>query len=144
MLDSHNYAYVAQTSSVTVYGIGSLSNIVNEGTVSYAAGSVPRAITLDRSDSFVYTANEGAGTISGFGISGSGSLNEISGSPMAGPPNVSALVADNTGDYMVAVGYDANTGIRLYSIASTGALTQVAQTGSGANDAYPALVAMTH
>ena len=144
VLDSNNYLYTAQTSSVTVYGISSITSIADEGTVSYAAGSVPRAVTLSLDDSFLYTANEGAGTISGFGISGSGSLNEVAGSPVAGPPNVSALGVDNTGDYMVAVGYDANTGVRLYSISSTGALTQVVATGSGANDEYPALVAMTH
>ena len=143
-LDGNNYAYIAQTSSLTVYGISSLSSIVDEGTVSYTEGSAPRAVTLSRKDNYVYTANEGAGTISGFGISGSGQLNEVSGSPVAGPANVSALGADNTGDYLLAVGYNANTGVRLYSIASTGALTQVAQAGSGADDAYPALVAMTH
>ena len=143
-LDANNYAYIAQTGSVSVFGITSLTDVVDEGKVTYPAGSVPRSITLSQSNSFVYTANEGAGTISGFAVSGSGSLNEITGSPVAGPANVSALGMDNSGDYMVAVGYDAGAGVRLYSIGSSGALTQVAEAGSGTNDAYPALVAMTH
>ncbi len=142
-VDANNYAYVAQTTSMTVYGITS-SGITNEGTVGYATGSVPRSVTLSHSDNYVYTANEGAGTISGFGISGSGTLNAASGSPFAGPTNVSALGADNTGNYLVAVGYDASTGVRLYSVSAVGVLTQVAAAGTGTVTTYPALLAMTH
>ncbi len=142
-LDANNYLYVAQTNSVSVYGITS-SAYTSQGTVTYASGSVPRGITLSTNNQYVYTANEGAGTISAFGISGSGALNSLSGSPFAGPANVSALGVDNTGGYLVAVGYDANAGVQLYSISSAGVLSQVNATGSGTNTAFPALVAMTH
>ena len=139
--DANNYAYSAQTRSVSVYGIG--STIASEGTIQ-SSGLVPRGITLNKTYNNVFTANEGSGTISSYAISGSGGLNQLASSPFAGPPNVSALAVDNTGAYMVAVGYDANTGVRLYSLSSTGALTQVAQAPSGTSTLLPALVAMTH
>ena len=141
--DANNYAYIARTSSLGVYAVGS-GSVPEVSTLTYAAGSVPRSVTLTKSYSYVYTADEGAGTIAGFGIGGNGSLTAVTGSTFAGPPNVAALAVDNTGDYMVAVGYDANTGVRLYTISSAGVLSQVAASGSGSNSAYPALVAMTH
>ncbi len=142
-LDANNYAYIAQTNSVSVYGIGS-TTIDTEGTTDYGTGLTPRGVALSQSGGYVYTANEAAGTISGFGIGGSGALTAVSGSPFAGPANVSALGFDKSGGYAVAVGYDASAGVRLYSVSSAGVLTQVAATGSGTSEAYPALVAMTH
>lgn len=143
-LDANNYAYIARTSSLAVYSIGT-STVTAEGALNPPAGSVPRSVTLNKNYKFVYTANEGTGTIAGYGVGGNGALTEISGAPFPAPVNVSALAVDNTGDYMVAVGYDATSGVRLYSLASaTGVLTSVAQAGSGTNTAYPALVAVTH
>ena len=142
-LDANNYAYIARTSSLGVYAIGS-TTAPEEATLNVAAGTVPRSITLSKAYDYLYTADEGLGTISAFGIGGNGALTTISGSAFAGPTNVAALAVDNTGDYLIAVGYDANTGVRLYSITSTGALSQIAAAGSGTNAAYPALVAVTH
>ena len=142
-LDLNNYAYIARTSSLGVYEIES-TTVPEVATLGFAAGSVPRSVTLSTNYEYLYTADEGAGTVSGFGIGNNGSLTAITGSPFAGPANVSALAVDNTGGYMVAVGYDANTGVRLYSISASGVLAQVAQAGSGTSLAYPALVAMTH
>ncbi len=143
-LDANNYAYIAQTNSVSVYGIGSLTSITPEYRVPYAAGNAPRSIALNHSYNSVYTANEIAGTISGFGITGNGTLTQLAGSPFAGPANVSALAFDNTGNYAVAVGYDATAGVQLYSVSSAGVLTQVDKAGTGTNEDYPALLAMTH
>ncbi len=143
-LDANNYAYIAQTNSVSVYGIGSLTSITPEYRVPYAAGNAPRSIALNHSYNSVYTANEVAGTISGFGITGNGTLTQLAGSPFAGPANVSALAFDNTGNYAVAVGYDATAGVQLYSVSSAGVLAQVDKAGTGTNEDYPALLAMTH
>ncbi len=143
VLDANNYAYIARTSSVGVYSIG--STITNTSNLSYTtAATAPRGITLNKSGNYLFTANEGTGNISAFGIGSGGVLNPVAGQPFAGPPHVSALGVDNTGVYMVAVGYDANTGVQLYSISSTGVLTQVATAASGINTVLPALVAMTH
>jgi 6-phosphogluconolactonase (cycloisomerase 2 family) len=143
VLDANNFAYIAQTNSVSVYGITSTA-ILSEGTFTFPSGTVPRSITLSNNDQFLYTANEGAGTISGFGISGSGTLTTLAGSSFVGPAHVAAIAVDNSGAYMVAVGYDGSAGVRLYSVSSAGVLTQVDAAGSGTNTLYPALVAVTH
>ncbi len=141
-MDNNNYAYIARTSTLGVYSLG--STIANTYNPSYVAGTVPRSVVLNKAYTYVFTANEGTGTISSFGIGASGSLTAVTGSPFPGPRYASALGVDNTGTYMVAVGYDASAGVRLYLIASTGVLAQVAVAASGTNIGYPALVAMTH
>lgn len=149
VMDINDYAYIARTSSLGVYSLGSsiantANSIANTANLTYTLGSVPRGIMLNRTGNYLFTANEGAGTISSFGISGAGVLNPAANSPFAASAFVSALAVDNTGAYLVAVGYDARTGVRLYSISSTGVLTQVAAAASGTNTVLPALVAMTH
>ncbi len=139
-----NYAYVAQTNSLAAYGLLSSGDYSIIGTAPYPSGSAPRSIVLNPAGTFVFTANEAASTISGFSVVSGGGLTAVTGSPTPGPANGSAISVDNTGGYLMDVGYDANTGIRLYTISSVGVLTQVAQVGSGTNEAYPALVAMTH
>ena len=146
-VDANNFAYIARTNSLAAYSLGS-SN-ANTDTFNFVSGTVPRGIMLNSTGSYLFTANEGTGTISSFGVGGSsvrgaGSLNAVTGSPFPGPTNVSALGVDNTGSYMVAVGYDASTGVRLYLISSAGVLAQVAAAASGTNTGFPALVAMTH
>ncbi len=141
-VDGNDFAYIAQTNGLAVYSLGVTTT--NAATFTYPAGTTPRGVTLSKSYNYVYTANEATGTISAFGIGTNGSLTTLTGSPYAGPANVSALGVDNTGAYMVAAGYDGTAGVRLYAIGATGILTQVAATGSGAATAYPTLVAMTH
>lgn len=147
VLDANNYAYIARTSSVGVYSLGSTITNTSNATYNTATntGIAPRGIILNRAGTYVFTANEGTGSISSFGIGTGGVLDLVNnGAPFAGPAHVSALGADNTGLYLVAVGYDASTGVRLYSLSSVGVLTQVAAVASGTNTALPALVAMTH
>lgn len=139
-----NYAYVAQTNSLAAYELLSNGNYSILGTAPYPSGSAPRSIVLNPAGTFVFTANEAASTISGFSVVSGGGLTAVTGSPTPGPTNGSAISVDSTGGYLLDVGYDAKTGIRLYTISSVGVLTQVAQVGSGTNEAYPALVAMTH
>ena len=141
-LDANDYAYIARTNGLAVYTLGTTNT--NAATFTYAAGTTPRGVVLSKNYNYVYTANEGTGTISAFGINANGSLTTLTGSPYAGPANVSALGVDNTGAYMIAAGYDGTTGVRLYAVGATGILMQVAVAGSGAATAYPTLVAMTH
>lgn len=141
VLDDNDYAYIARTSSLAVYALG--STITSEGAIQ-ASGTAPRGITLNKTYNYAFAANEGSGTISSYSIGTSGSLTQTTGSPFTGPSNVSALAVDNTGAYLVAVGYDSSAGVRLYSLSSTGVLKQVAAQASGTNTLLPALVAMTH
>jgi hypothetical protein len=51
---------------------------------------------------------------------------------------------DNTGSYLVAVGYDATAGVQLFSISTTGVLASLKSAATSTATQYPVLVAMTH
>ncbi len=142
--DNNNYLYIGRTLALSSYGNVGTSTPVNETNSTYASGQTPRAVTLSTNYNYVYTANEGAGTVSGFGLSGAAVLTALSGSPFAGPTNVSTLGADNTGSYLVAVGYNASSGVQLFKPSSGVLGSAVASAGTGTNTSYPALVALTH
>ncbi|HZQ42804.1 MAG TPA: beta-propeller fold lactonase family protein [Acidobacteriaceae bacterium] len=144
-LDDHNYAYVASTSALTSYSITS-SGITQESSQTYSSTTtVPRSVVLSSNQDYVYTANEGTGNISGYGINGSGALTQISGSPFTGPTNVSAIGVDKSGSYMVAAGYNGNSGVQLFTIGSTGSLTLVTSAGTGTSTTTnPTILALTH
>lgn len=143
-LDKNNFAYIARTSKLAVYSIASTGAATLESSASYSNSAVPRSVALSNSYNFVYTANEGASTISEFGIGSSGALSQLSGSPISGPTNVSALGVDKTGSYLVAAGYNGSSGVQLFTIGTNGALSLKASAGSGTSTAYPAVLAMTH
>ncbi|HEV2577515.1 MAG TPA: beta-propeller fold lactonase family protein [Acidobacteriaceae bacterium] len=144
-LDSNNYVYIARTSALAVYQItDSAGDASLKSTASYATGVIPRSIVLSANQGYVYTANEGAGTISSYSINSSAALTQVSGSPFTGPTNVSALGVDKSGTYMVAAGYNGSSGVQLFTIGSTGGLTLVTSAGTGTSTAYPAILAMTH
>jgi 6-phosphogluconolactonase (cycloisomerase 2 family) len=142
-LDANNYAYIASTSALTVYSIASNGAATQLSTKSYDGGAVPRSVVLSSGYGEVYTANEGASTISGYSIS-NGLLTAISGSPFSGPADVSAIGVDNTGKYLVAAGFDGSSGVELYSIGSSGVVSPVVGAGTGTATTYPALLALTH
>ncbi|HVG27279.1 MAG TPA: beta-propeller fold lactonase family protein [Acidobacteriaceae bacterium] len=143
-LDKNNYTYIARTSALAVYSISSTGTASQQSSVTYDSGSVTRSVVLGSTYNYVYTANEGASTISGYGIGNTGALAPVTGSPVSGPTQVSALGIDNTGAYMMAAGFDSSAGVQLFSISSSGALTKVASAVSGTSTAYPAVLALTH
>lgn len=143
-LDDNNYAYVASTTALTSYSITSAA-ITQESTQSYSSTTtIPRSVVLSSGQDYVYTANEGTGNISGYGIGDSGALTQISGSPFTGPTNVSAIGVDKSGTYMVAAGYNGSSGVQLFTVGSTGALTLVTSAATGTSTSIPTILAMTH
>lgn len=144
-LDSSRRIYIARTDALAVYQIASTAGDANFVTSqSYASGLTPRSVVLSSGGSYVYTANQGAGTISAFSIQTDGTLSALSGSPFTGPDNVSALGVDKSGTYMVAAGYNGSSGVQLFRIGTDGALTAAASAGTGTSTAYPVVLAMTH
>lgn len=143
-IDASDYAYVAQTSTLTVFALSS-SGVTQRGTTySYPSGSIPRSTVVDTTSKFVYTADAGTSKISGF-ATGTAGVTELAGSPFAAPASVAALGVDSTDTYLVGVGYDASAGVQLYSVASSGVLSPLAKTaGTSAATQYPVLVAMSH
>ena len=147
VLDDNNFAYIARTVALADYSISSARVASPVSTEPYASGAVPRSVVLNKTQNFVYTANEGASTISVYGISSTGVLS-ANGSPFAGPTNVSAIGVDNSGKYMLAAGYNSTNGVQLLSISSTGnnigTLTLVTSAATGTSTAYPVVLAMSH
>jgi 6-phosphogluconolactonase len=144
VLDDNNYAYIARTSTLAVWAISSTGTATLQATATYSGTAAPRDVVLSGSQDYVYTANPGAGDISGYGIGSSGALTTISGSPFTGPSSVSAIGVDKSGDYMVAAGYNGTSGVQLFSIGTGGALTLITSAGTGTSPDYPAILALSH
>ncbi len=143
--DKNNYLYVASTVALTPFsGLGGTSAPVAGTAITFPGGVTPRSVTVSSNSSYVYTANEGNGTISGYSLSGTGALTTV-GTAVAGPASVSALGVDSTGDYLVAAGYSATNGLQIFNITSTGALTAAGTTvGTNTDLTIPTVIALSH
>ena len=146
-IDSNNNIYFARTingsGSVAVYSVASDgSKATSVSNTNSATGQGDHAILV--AGSYLYTANEQAGTISGFSFTSAGVLTPLTGSPYTAPTLVNALGVDNTGKYIVASGYSQSAGTKLYTIGSAGALTAASvATATGTATTTPVAIAMT-
>jgi 6-phosphogluconolactonase (cycloisomerase 2 family) len=150
-LDKNNFIYIARTAALAVYQITDASGDATQtSNTTYSGTATPRSVVLSFDQSYVYTANQGTGNISGFTIGGSGTLTPISGSPFTGPASVSAIGTDKSGKYMVAVGYDGSSGLQLFTLGTStagtpGALTLTTSAGTGTSTTtIPAVMALSH
>jgi 6-phosphogluconolactonase len=143
-VDANGYLYVAGTAGLQVYSTTSTGVATQVSSTAYAIGNGPRATVLNSTSSYVYTANEGSGTITADAVGTSGALTTISGSPFSGPPSVGDLGVDSSGTYLVAAGSSSSTGIQLFSIGTGGALSLLGSAASGTSGAGPIVIAMTH
>ena len=57
---------------------------------------------------------------------------------------IGARAIDNTSGYLITSGYNTSTGIELFAIGTTGALTSSGSAGSGTNAAVVSAIATTH
>jgi 6-phosphogluconolactonase (cycloisomerase 2 family) len=145
VLDTNNFAYIARTAALAVYQItDTAGDAIQKSSASYSSGVTPRSVVLNNSQDYVFTANEGASTISSYNIQSDGSLVAATGSPFAAPTNVSALGVDNSGKYMVAAGYNSSNGVQLFTLSSAGTLTLITSAATGTSPAYPVVLAMSH
>jgi len=144
-LDRNNFIYIARTATLAVYQItDAAGDATLRSTASYDANTRPRSVVLSTNYNDVFTANIGAGNISGYTIGSTGTLTALSGSPFAGPSSVSALGADKSGKYMVAAGYNGTSGVQLFSVGTNGALTLITSAGTGTSTGFPAILALSH
>ena len=139
-IDGNNNLYAAGTAGLQVFSdtTAGTPTLLN----TYTVGNAPRAIVLSSTYDYVYVANEADSTISGFSIS-NGALTALSGSPFAAPTGVDAIGRDSTGAYILAEGYNATSGIELYSIGTTGALAESSEAASGTTTSIPVVVGLT-
>ena len=147
-MDTNNYLYVARTTGPAVYLLTTpSSNVVSATSISQSSltnGNGPHSIALSSSSgSVVYVGNLTDGTVSAYGAS-SGKLANVSTAGYNAPTNVDSLARDNSAKYIIAAGYNSSSGIQLYTIGSTGALSSSAAAASGTSTGVPALVAVTH
>ena len=140
-IDANNYLYAAATNGLAVFSATTAG--VPTALKTYTAGNGPRSVAVNSASTFVYVGNKSDGTISGFSIGTNAVLTAISGSPFTGPTSVGALAIDNTGGYLITSGYNTSTGIELFAIGTTGALTSSGSAGSGTNAAVVSAIATT-
>lgn len=142
--DGSNNLYIARTVALSSYSSVGSSSPVSQANLTFGSGVTPRSVTISNSSQYLYTANKGNGTISGFSLTGSGGLSVLAGSPYTAPASVAALGVDTTGNYLIAVGYNATSGVQLFKPSAGVPGTAVASAGTGTDTAVPALVALTH
>lgn len=141
--DDSSDLYIARTVELTPYSSLSSSSPAAGTSLAFSSGAIPRSVTLSTSYSYLYTADEGSSQISVFSVT-SGVLAQLTGSPVTGPTNVSALAAERSGAYLLAAGYNATSGLQMYPISTTGLSTSVASEATGTTTTIPVVMAVTH
>jgi 6-phosphogluconolactonase len=139
--DNNNFLYCVGTAGLQVFSVSAGATVTLVKT--YPVGNGPRSIVINSTSTYVYVGNETDSTISGYSIGTNGALTALAGSPYAAPSSVGALAIDSTGKYVIASGYNATSGIQLYTIGSAGALTPTASVGDG-TAGVPSAIAATH
>jgi hypothetical protein len=139
--DANNNLYTAGTAGLQVFSVNATGGPTPGNT--YTTGAGAKSILVNSTSTDVYVGNQTDGTITGYSIGTNAALTAITGSPFTGPPTVSALATNSTGAYLIAAGYNASTGIQLFTISSIGALTLDASAGTGTT-APVVVLAATH
>ena len=141
-VDSNNNIYAVTTSGLEVFSSTTAGVLSSTPYSTSSTGITPESVVLSKT-SYVYTANEGSGTVSGFTVSTSNPLVSLAGSPYTAPPDVDSIGIDNSGNYVVAAGFSGSGGLQVYSIGSGGALSPVSSQPTSTT-IVPTVVALTH
>jgi 6-phosphogluconolactonase (cycloisomerase 2 family) len=141
-IDSSNYLYCAGTAGLQVFSVTAAGAPTFLKT--YPTGNGSHSIVINGTSTDVYVGNQTDGTITGYAIGTSAALTALVGSPYTAPTLVGALAIDHTNAYLVALGYNATSGIQLFSIGSAGALSPSSSAGSGTTTGVPLAIAATH
>jgi 6-phosphogluconolactonase (cycloisomerase 2 family) len=92
----------------------------------FSAGDEPDGIAIAPNNKYVYVANSGDSTISGYSVGAGGNLKALAGSPFAdgsaAGPN--AVIVDSAGKHLF-VANGSTEQIAVYAIAGSGALSQI-------------------
>jgi 6-phosphogluconolactonase (cycloisomerase 2 family) len=144
-----SYLYIARSGTsggLAAYSIGTNGVLTAVTGSPFAAGTQPYSVVVNNSGSDVYVANRGDGTISGYSVASSGALTTLSGSPYTSGSAVTALAAERTGDYILAVASGGSPDLTMYSFDSVtaGKLDLSATTATGTDPTGPVAIAVTH
>ena len=134
----------ASGSGVATYSVNSAGALTAVGTLA-ASGNAPYAILLDSTGAYVYVANRGDATISGYSLA-AGSLTALGSSPFGSGSGVGALARDNSGKYILAAASGGGSDLTLYGFDAVipGKLNALAAMASGTDPAGSVALATTH
>jgi 6-phosphogluconolactonase (cycloisomerase 2 family) len=143
-IDALNNLYAAGTNGLSVFSANTagVPTYLKTYTTSLNGGS--RSVAVNTTGTFVYAGNKTDGSISGFSIGTNVVLSPITGTPFAGPTLIGALAFDQSGNYLITSGYNATTGIELFALSTTGALTSSGTAASGTTASILSAIATTH
>jgi len=143
-----NELFIARSGTVNgvlAFTIGSGGVLTAVAGSPFAAGTTPYALQMDKTGTYLYVANRGSGTISGYTVATTGGLTALAGSPFTSGSLVTSLALDSTGTYLLAAANGGAPDLTMYSFSATtaGALDMVTTQTAAANDGSVA-VAATH
>jgi 6-phosphogluconolactonase len=145
-IDSNNYLYIGQTSQLLVYAVSTAGVPAASPVSSPAVASGPYSLAVSSTGAYVYDSLYSTSVVNGY-TSASGVITPITGSPaspFSGPTSVAAIARDSTGGFVVAAGYNATSGVELYSVGTNGGLTATSSAATGTSTSIPTFIAMTH
>jgi 6-phosphogluconolactonase len=135
-----------------VLSIGANGSLNEVSGSPYAVGTGAAGVVLDSTGSYVYVANKGSNSISGFTLTAaSGRLTAISGSPFSSGGQLPiALVNDNSKKYLAVInagsnGSGGNSDLQLFKFdaVTDGKLDPVATATTGTDPTNPQAIAAT-
>ena len=140
----------AGTSQILSYPVSTAGILSGSGNA-YNTGEDPYDLLVDATGAYVYSANRGASTISGFTLA-SGALTQLTGSPFVSGGGVTSLAEDINSQYVIAAGIGAasattdTSDLTLYSFDALvpGQLDAVAKVENGSGVTGSVAVATTH
>jgi 6-phosphogluconolactonase len=136
-----------------VLSIGTNGGLTEVSGSPFAVGTGAAGVILDSTGSYVYVANKGSNSISGFTLTAtSGKLTPISGSPFSSGGQLPiAFINDNSKKYLAVInsgsnGSTGNSDLQLFKFDATtgGKLVPVATATTGTEPTNPQTIAATH
>jgi 6-phosphogluconolactonase len=136
-----------------VLSIGTNGGLTEVSGSPFSVGTGPAGVILDSTGSYVYVANKGSNSISGFTLtSASAKLTPISGSPFSSGGQLPiAFADDNSKKYLAVInsgsnGSNGNSDLQLFKFdtATDGKLDPVATATTGTDPTNPQSMAATH
>ncbi len=144
-IDSSNFLYMSTSSGVLGFAV-STAGVPGLSAVSTGAtGNGPFSVLVDGT-SYLYSGATTGNTSSiyGFTNKGAGSIVALSPASVTAPATVTRLALDSSKKYVLALGYGATSGLQMFSVGTTGALTLNSSMPTGTATAVPSAMALTH
>jgi 6-phosphogluconolactonase (cycloisomerase 2 family) len=114
-------------SAFSFNGTGTLTQLATSPfTLAPALTPQPESLAMDPAGKFLFTANMTSNNVSAFTVNADGSLTQVTGSPFStGFSSPQYLATDQTGSFLYVVNVANNSNVTAYTIAGSGALTQL-------------------